>query len=135
MISDGQLEQIRSALDARFGVDAMWLFGSQAAGRATPESDVDIAVLLRAAPDELTLLEVAESLSDELGSRVDIVELSRSGPVIATQALRHGRLICDANRRRRIAFETALPTRYADLKLVHRPIEAAVAERMRRGRA
>jgi len=45
-ISD-EIEKIVTFLDLRFGVDTLWLFGSEAAGTARKDSDLDLAALFR----------------------------------------------------------------------------------------
>lgn len=74
------LEQIADRLDERLGLDALWLFGSQAAGRATAESDLDLAVLVRRRPAPVELLAVREELSALAGRDVDLVDLERASP-------------------------------------------------------
>lgn len=50
MLSPADLARAVDLLDERFGVDALWLFGSEAQGRARPDSDVDLAGLFRRRP-------------------------------------------------------------------------------------
>lgn len=54
------------------GVEHLDVFGSEARGEATPESDVDVIVHLRK-PSLRALVEVRERLSSLLGRRVDVL--------------------------------------------------------------
>lgn len=122
-------------LDARFGLDALWLFGSQASERATAHSDVDLAALFERAPDRLALGDAQDELAALLGCDVDLVDLERASPALAYQAVEHGRLVADPHPRRRHRFVAALIPIYADLMIVRRPIERAILKRTTSGRA
>ena len=131
MLGDAQLHAAAEYLDARFGLVALWLFGSQATGRARSDSDVDLAALFVARPDVLAIVDAAADLEGLLHRSVDLVDLSRASPALARQVLRSGRLILDHNPSARFRFETELPSRYEDLRLLRAPIERAIAERLR----
>jgi predicted nucleotidyltransferase len=80
--------KLRDCLMPRQELLGAWLFGSQASGRARPDSDVDIAVL---ADRPLTLderlslqLEVESALGKE---RVDIVDLRCATPILRFEAM------------------------------------------------
>lgn len=134
MLGAQQTGTILEMLAARFGADAVWIFGSQACGRETPRSDIDVAVLFRTRPTPIERMDLQADLAERLGKPVDLVDLDSASPVLATQVLRHGQLVLDRNPRRRIAFTTILPSRYEDLRLVRAPIERRIAERMKHGR-
>ncbi len=127
------VEAILRELDARWGVEAAWLFGSQLRG-ARPDSDIDLAVLFRTLPDPLDLLEARPELEQKAGAPVDIVDLYRASPIIAFQALKNGRLVADHAPRRRIDFATHLPSRYEDLMIMRRGTERAMMRRLGHGR-
>lgn len=87
---------IREALEPLPEVLATFLFGSHATGRARPDSDVDIAVLLAAetAKDEdrrKLLWRLIAALGETLAAdRVDLVVLNDAPPKLAFQVLKHG---------------------------------------------
>ena len=66
------------------GIEALYLFGSQARGSGRPDSDVDLAFDVR--PDaRFSLLDQARSqvrLAEVIGQRVDLVERAALHPSI-----------------------------------------------------
>ncbi len=128
------IHQLTDLLERRFGVDALWLFGSQATGHARADSDVDVAVLFRERPALLDLLDARAEAALLLGRDVDLVDLERASPILAMQVLRHGRLLVDNNPSHRHRFTAGAPGRYEDLKRVRRPIERRLLQRVLHGR-
>ena len=135
MLTPEQTRRIVDVLERRYGVDALWLFGSGARGGLTAESDLDIAALFRSAPTPDELLDTRAILAELAGRPVDLVDLDHASPVVVMQVLRTGRLLVDANPGRRHRLEAGAPSRYEDLRIVRRPIERAILERVRRGRS
>ncbi len=97
VLSSAHIDAITEHLDGRFGLDALWLFGSEAVGSAGPFSDIDLAGLFRSRLSALDLLEARHVLGALLGRDVDLVDLERASPIVAMQVFRHGRLLVDAN--------------------------------------
>jgi predicted nucleotidyltransferase len=135
VLSSAQIDTIKEHLDGRFGLDALWLFGSEAIGAASPFSDIDLAGLFRSRPSALDLLEARDALGALLGRDVDLVDLERASPIVAMQVLRHGRLLVDANPRRRHQAVSGTASRYEDLRIVRREAERAMLARIRNGRS
>jgi predicted nucleotidyltransferase len=121
-------------LDRRFGLDALWVFGSQAAGRAARTSDLDLAALFRQRPSMEELLEERQELGELLSKDVDLVDLDSTSPILAMQVLRYGKLLVDRNPSRRVSFAAAAPGRYEDLKIIRREAERELLQRVRSGR-
>jgi predicted nucleotidyltransferase len=134
MLSSAAIEGIAEALDRRFGVDALWVFGSEAMGRAQAESDLDLAVLFRTRPHAVELLDLRGEIAATMGRDVDLVDLEGASPVLAMQVLRNGKLLIDRDARHRVRFSAGAPARYEDLKRTRRPIEEALRERLVHGR-
>jgi uncharacterized protein len=132
---DRAIEKVLQALDERWGVEALWVFGSQARGTATSHSDLDVAALFRARPSEAELLSERSWLESAAGVAVDVIDLDAASPIVAMQVLKHGRLVLDRKPARRIHFAAHLPGRYEDLVRIRRPIERAVTARLTHGRA
>ena len=135
MLSSDQIITVERHLDRRFGVDALWLFGSEASDSARASSDVDLAGLFRRHPSALDLLEAREELGFLLARPVDLVDLDRASPSVAMQVFRHGRLLADANPSRRIQAMASAAVRYEDLRIVRRQAERVLLERIRGGRS
>ena len=66
---------LREVLRDRQDVHLALLFGSQARGKARPDSDVDVAVL----GEDLNLFDLYRDLSLAVHKEVDVVDLSRAG--------------------------------------------------------
>lgn len=104
-------------------IAAAWVFGSVARGDARPDSDLDVAVLLRGeeTPGDVQAL---YALSGELerfspSGRVDVVVLGAQGSVFRHRVLREGVLVHDADREARFAFEERTFRDYLDWKPTH----------------
>jgi predicted nucleotidyltransferase len=114
------IERVREAV-ARGPADvlAVYVFGSHARGTARRDSDLDVAVLLRAAPPR-TLLGQPLALADQLGTAtrrgVDLVVLNTAPPDLVHRVLRDGVLVRDLDPAARIRFEVAARNAYFDLK-------------------
>ncbi len=67
------IEGMKSELASRYGVQALYLFGSYARNEQTEQSDVDLLVDFKTVPDLLTFLEIEEFIADKVGSRIDLV--------------------------------------------------------------
>jgi predicted nucleotidyltransferase len=102
-------------------VVAAYLFGSLAQGRATPHSDIDIAVLLTRAPDLLAgepdrQLQLMGDLRRFADREVDVVILNTAPPLLQNQVLKYGRRLYERDRRARVDFEVRAGKTYTDLK-------------------
>ena len=101
------------------GVAAVYLFGSIARGDDTPSSDVDIAILYKEPPPRTPdgqpyALEGA--LERALGRNVDLVVLNQAPVDLRSRVLRDGRLVLDADRSARIAYEVRTRNEAFDLE-------------------
>ena len=70
-----ELREMLPDLQAKYGVESLWVFGSTALGTAHTESDVDLLVDLNS--QHLSLygfVRLENELSDRLGLPVDLVE-------------------------------------------------------------
>ena len=110
-----------SFLETQPDIVAAYLFGSLAQGRATPRSDVDIAVLLSCIPDapgaatdrRLQLMDDLRRFADR---HVDVIILNTAPSVLQHQVLKTGRLLHERDILARMDFEVRSGQDYADLK-------------------
>jgi predicted nucleotidyltransferase len=114
------IEALVNCLAAQPDVLTAYLFGSYATGKARPESDVDVALLL-SGTDEVERFErrlrLMGEVEEALGRRpADVVVLNDAPPLLAHQVLRHGRLIFERDRAARVEFEVRAGKIYADLQ-------------------
>ncbi len=104
-------------------IASAWVFGSVARGDAGPQSDLDIAVLLRGSLDSADT-RALYTLSAELerfspSGRVDIVVLGPQGVVFRHRVLSEGVLVLDADPELRLDFEERTIREYLDWKPTH----------------
>jgi uncharacterized protein len=83
--------KIAGILSAFDGVDAVYLFGSVAEGRARPGSDVDIAIVPENHAAIEARLDMLTALAREGFDRVDLVFLEGSDLVLQFNAVRQNR--------------------------------------------
>ncbi|MFN3716200.1 MAG: type VII toxin-antitoxin system MntA family adenylyltransferase antitoxin [Thiobacillus sp.] len=83
-------DRIRQVLNQHGGIRVAILFGSLAAGRATPESDLDLAVLMEAPLSAETRMALIGELSQAIGRPVDLIDLRTTGESVLGQILKHG---------------------------------------------
>jgi predicted nucleotidyltransferase len=131
MVTQEQIDRIVSFLDERFGLDTLWLYGSEAQGTARPGSDVDLAALFRRRPEGLEIFDARTDLEEILHRDVDLVDLDQTSPVLGMQVLRYGKLLVDRNPgRRHDAFGRILGL-YEDVKILRREVEKEMFRRLR----
>jgi predicted nucleotidyltransferase len=121
-------------------VDAVYLFGSAAAGTAGPLSDLDIAVLLsrsglvQAAADPGYSASLVADLTRRLGTdRVDLVLLHEAPPLLAHRVIRGGRAIYIGNEQALHAFQFRAIQRHLDTKRLRESQASALTARLHAG--
>lgn len=82
--------RIRQVLNQHGDIRLAILFGSLAKGRATPQSDLDLAVLMEAPLSAETRIALIGDLSQAIGRPVDLVDLRMVGEPLVGQILKHG---------------------------------------------
>ncbi len=100
------------------GIVTAYLFGSHARDTARSASDVDVAVLYQKDPSgglasPASVLE--EELERHLGQPVEVVALNTAPVDLVHRVLRDGRILLEADRSARIAFEVKARNEYFDL--------------------
>ena len=115
---------------------AAYLFGSMAQGRATPHSDVDLAVLLNLEDNMERFhrrLELMRTLDRFADREVDVVVLNDAPPLLCHQVLKTGRLLYEADRMARVEFEVYAGKFYADLKPMYELFNQALVRELKEG--
>lgn len=101
-------------------IAAAYVFGSVARGDARPESDLDLGLVFRSRATRAvdiywTLADIASQLEGAQGwSRIDVVVLEEQGPIFCHRVLLEGGLVYEADRERRIDFESETLVRAFD---------------------
>jgi predicted nucleotidyltransferase len=75
------------------------LFGSVAAGRATPESDVDLAIAADRPLGAEDKLDLIAELAEATGRPVDLIDLHSVGEPLLGQILKHGKRLLGSDER------------------------------------
>lgn len=110
--TEAMAERLTDLDRAQPAVELVVLFGSAAKGRARPRSDLDIAVL-GDRPVDLDALYLV--LVPRLGTdHLDLVDLSRAGPLLAFEVARHGRLLFERTPGAFRGFQALASRRYCD---------------------
>jgi predicted nucleotidyltransferase len=106
-------EQLRPLFN-RPDLQIVILFGSQAAGEARRESDIDLA-LLGDRPLDLVSL-TTEAIRLLKSSRVDLVDLRRASPLLMMEVVRKGTLLFERTPGAYLDFCSLAVRRYIDTK-------------------
>ncbi|MDN3554223.1 nucleotidyltransferase domain-containing protein [Halomonas almeriensis] len=112
------------------GLQAVYLFGSQANGSSRLDSDVDLAVLLPRPLEAERRWEVAQTLASRLGRDVDLVDLRGASTVMQHQVLSHGGPVWSAGS---VAdeYELSVFSEYWDLTIQRRELVDDIKQRGR----
>jgi len=110
---------VTSFLQLRPEVQAAYVYGSVVTGRARPDSDVDIAVLvidrvMRRDPFRYRLDLMSELRSILKRDDVDLILLNQAPPLLAHRVLSKGKLIFERSVSARVAFQVQTVNRYLD---------------------
>jgi predicted nucleotidyltransferase len=110
-----RLEDLRAVAPS---VELVVLFGSVARGRSRPDSDLDVAVRCDGPADlDALYLLLAPRLAVP---RLDLVDLRRSGTLLAFQVARHGRLLYERDPGAFRSFQSLASRRYCDTDKLRR---------------
>ena len=120
-------------------IAAAYLFGSMATGKATVNSDVDIAVLMVDVPDDvMRFMERETQLSEDIHPFVDrefdLIILNHASLTFCQEVLAKGRFLYEGDRPIRIEFQVKVAREYADMKPVYDFFTRAHLEAAREGR-
>ncbi|MBA2253344.1 MAG: nucleotidyltransferase domain-containing protein [Nitrospirales bacterium] len=119
MSIDVLIEHVRQAVP---DLIALYRFGSQAQGTATPESDVDLALLAHCPLSLAVLFDLQQQLAALLHKDVDLVDLRSASTVLRMQVVSTGECLVSANEQNREEFEARALSAYARLNEERRGI-------------
>jgi uncharacterized protein len=119
------------------GVIAVLLYGSHAKGVATPDSDIDLAILYdyNFIPTPMELWEMKESIAERLHSPVDLVCLNTADTIIASQVLKNHKVLLVKDQRKLSEYFMRVVVDYAELKELRKPMEDNILQRRRHVRS
>lgn len=134
---DASIQAARDLLFANERVSAALLFGSAAKGMARASSDLDVAVIARAAAElaalEAEYLDLVARLSLAAGRDVHLILLERAEPVLGRQVFLGGCTLFDRDPQRTAAIFERLTLEYFDGEF-HRRMRDEALERRREAR-
>lgn len=94
---------------------SIYLFGSFQKGQMRKDSDIDIAILLDGALDNITRWEISCILTDKLDKDVDLINLRDASTVMKAQIVTRGKCIYESDKKKRDLFEMYSLSDYARL--------------------
>lgn len=103
-------------------LQAAYVFGSEARGDSTPQSDIDLAILVPVALEAVARWELQEKLANLLRRDVDLVDLRTASAVMRASVLSDSRLLFDGASTDRQLFEALALSDYARLNEERREI-------------
>lgn len=118
-MEDRVVELIRGAVP---DVEAIYLFGSRARSEQSPESDIDIAMLVESPLEPVFRFDLQESIAAALHAAVDLVDLRAASTVMRVQIIDGGRLLYERDPLRRQLFEAMALSAYGRLNEERRGI-------------
>jgi len=108
------LERLRTVFASYPEIQAVYLFGSAVTGRLRPESDLDLAIVARTRGVRSCKLDLLTDLARAGFCDVDLVFLDEADVVTQYEAVRHNRLIYEAEDFDRGALYARVIGRYLD---------------------
>lgn len=130
------IPKLKEKLEKEKDIIFAYLFGSHATGKATPLSDVDIALYLdeeSVTPDRK--LELIELIMDVLNTdEVDLVILNKASPSIIHSVVKTGKLLFSKDEKLRITFIARALKEYMEMHYYRERYFKKMKERIREGR-
>lgn len=125
---------VASAAESLPEIQAAFLFGSQASGRARADSDIDVALLIdrdsTGVDTRRQLRRVIAALAAHVAAdRLDVVILNDAPPALAFQVLKGGKLAFERDRTALHRFRVSTYARHSDFEPTERFFRAATRRR------
>ncbi len=131
ILSTGDLDIIRNYLREKLAVFLITIFGSAAKGNIRPDSDVDIAFLSDQKLNAYELFLLSQELAGLISRDVDLIDLNQASTVFQAQVVATGKVIYNADAKRKQLFYMLVLKKYARLNEEREPVLAKVRERGR----
>ncbi len=128
IMSSSLQNETKEFFQSKHGIAALYLFGSEAKGKATSSSDVDIAILYESnsIPSSLEAIEIQSELESKLHREVDLTILNKSNPILKHQVFKKGVLLLANDRKFLNNFFVKSLMEYDDLKRVRAIVESSI---------
>jgi predicted nucleotidyltransferase len=128
----GSLSTITGFLKEAYSkqLQGILLFGSQANGTATENSDVDLGILLDGMADPVKSWENAQVLAAQLGRDVDLVDLRAATTILQKEAIMNGCWIWQQSALACDQFELQVIAMYQQLQYDRRDILEDIKRRL-----
>lgn len=123
------IELITKLLIKKTSAYIIILFGSAAADRLRPDSDIDLAFLSEKSLSVYEVFILAQELADDLGRKVDLVDMSKASTVFKSIILGTGKMIYSADENRKHEFQINTFKDYALLNEERKEILDRIRER------
>lgn len=124
-IPDMMIDAIRDAVwsaVAPLDPDAVYLFGSVAAGQSRPTSDVDVALLVRAPLAAIDRYDLAGAMAAAIGRDVDLIDLRSVPTALQAQVIARGVPLVVKRHREAAEFAVRVLREYALLNEEREPV-------------
>ena len=137
VLSSDQMQKIARFFKKRSDITAVYLFGSLATNTASALSDIDLAILYKTDPADITetRIDLITTISKILGTdNVDIQVLhSAMSLPLAEQILKYGKILVDNDPDKRISFENKMRGLVFDFEPYLIQYLDAMEERLKKG--
>ncbi|TYO96538.1 type VII toxin-antitoxin system MntA family adenylyltransferase antitoxin [Desulfallas thermosapovorans] len=117
-----KIELIKAYLVEKIAPYLIIVFGSAAADKMLPTSDVDIAFLAEKKFSGYRLFMIGRQLADKLGRDVDLVDLQSASTVFQARVITTGKIIYCTDETKRMLFYMLTLKKYARLNEERRPV-------------
>lgn len=105
---------VKAATELLPSAKLVYLFGSEADGSSSVQSDIDLAVLLPQKLDPIARFEFQEKLAHRFSRDVDLVDLLAASTVLQHQIIQNGKLLW-GEKNEQMQFEMQVLSMYQHL--------------------
>jgi predicted nucleotidyltransferase len=133
------VEELVRFASSRLEIQAAYIFGSTASGRARPDSDIDVAFLIEPAfMSRLPRKYLAELTADTGAAlktfNIDVILLNSAPPAFAYNVITKGKLVYERSRSARVAFQVRNLNLALDLEPLHKTRVQYMKQRYLKGK-